>query len=141
MKKVLTTVALSLSALMATSAAMAAPGPGPDHRMDPRKAPPPPAHVVKQQGPQMKQPAPHLKKQDDRRFDQRAHAGKQQVNPSRDWRVGQALPKAYDSKRFQADDRDTKGLQKAQKNQSWYKINGDYVLINEKTNKIIHIVG
>ena len=34
MKKLLTTIALSLTAVMATTAAMA--GPGPDHRFDPR---------------------------------------------------------------------------------------------------------
>ena len=128
MKKLLTTIALSLTAVMATTAAMA--GPGPDHRFDPRKAPPPPAHMVKH-GPHFKHTPPpvHAKKyQDDRRFSQS------------NLRVGQTLPRAFDSKRFEVNSRDARGLAKAGKNQQWYKVNGDYVLVNEKNNRILRVI-
>ena len=135
MKKLLTTIALSLSAVMATSAAMAA-GPGHDQRFDPRKAPPPPAHVVKQ-GPQFKHNAPpsHANKfKDDRRFDDKRHFNNSKL------RVGQTLPRGYDSKRFEVNSRDARGLAKAGKNQQWYKVNGDYVLVNEKNNRILRVM-
>lgn len=132
MKKLLTTVALSLGALMATSAAMA--GPGPDHRFDPRKAPPP-AHVVKH-GPQFKHTPPpmHAKYKDDRRFNDKRH-----FNQS-NFRVGQTLPRAYDSKRFEVSSRDARGLAKAGRNQQWYKVNGDYLLVNKKNNRILRVI-
>ena len=147
MKKLLTTVALSLSAVMATSVAMAA-GPGHDQRFDPRKAPPPPAHVVKQ-GPQFKHNAPpppvHANKyKDDRRvndnrFDDKRFNDKRQFNNS-NLRVGQTLPRSYDSKRFEVNSRDARGLAKAGKNEQWYKVNGDYILVNEKNNRILRVI-
>ncbi|ATO19075.1 hypothetical protein BS636_05040 [Acinetobacter sp. LoGeW2-3] len=118
MKKVLTTIALSLSALVATSA-MAAP------QHDPRYAP--------------HKPAAHwdhkdAKKWDDRRYNNRV------VNPSRDWRVGQKLPNQYDNRRFEVSSYEERRLPKANKNQQWYKINGDYVLVNDRNDKIVRII-
>ena len=133
MKKVLTTIALSLGALMATSAAMAAPGY--EHRFDPRKAPPPPAHVVKQ-GAHFKHAS---KSQDDRRFNDNRFNDKRHFNQNH-FRVGQTLPRAYDSKRFEVNSRDARGLAKAGKNQQWYKVNGDYVLVNERNNRIVRVI-
>ena len=136
MKKVLTTIALSFSALMATSAAMA----GPDHHFDPRKAPPP-AHVVKQ-GSQFKHtstPQHASKYQDERRFNDSRFNDKRHMNKS-SLRVGQTLPRAYDSKRFEVNSRDARGLAKAGKNQQWYKVNGDYLLVNEKSNRILRVI-
>lgn len=130
MKKLLTTVALSLGALMATSAAMAGPG---EHRYDQRKAGPAPAHVVKH-GPQFKHAPAHGKYQDDRRFNDKRH-----FNQS-NFRVDQTLPRAYDSKRFEVNSRDARGLAKAGKNQQWYKVNGDYLLVNEKNNRILRVI-
>ena len=125
MKKVLTTIAVSLSALIASSA-MAAP------QHDPRfnhKAPPP-AHWNNNDHRNN-----DYKWQDNNRYQQK------RVNPSRDWRVGQTLPRSYDSSRYKVDYRDTKKLSKPNRNQEWYKINGDYVLVNEKNNKIVRIIG
>lgn len=75
-------------------------------------------------------------KEDGRWKDQRY----QRINPSRDWRVGQTLPRSYDSSRYAVDYRDAKRLHKPTRNQQWYKINGDYVLVNERNNRIIHIL-
>ena len=109
MKKLLSTLALSLSAIMATSA-MAAP----DHRYD------------------------------DRRHQARAtykHHDKRWDNPSRDWRVGQNLPRGYDANRYKVSDREARRLPNTGRYQQWYKVNGDYVLINERTQRIIRIIG
>lgn len=127
MKKVLTTIALSLSALVATSA-MAAP------QHDPRYAP--------------HKPAPHwdhkdAKKWEDRRDDRRWNDKRyynRVVNPSRDWRVGQKLPNQYDNRRFEVSGYEARRLPNAGRNQQWYKINGDYVLVNERNDKIIRIL-
>lgn len=117
MKKVLTTIALSLSAFMATTA-MAAP----DHRDHDRRA------------------ATHYKHQDSR-WDRNHKRPVVRVNPSRDWRVGQTLPRAYDQSRYKVSDREARRLPNTGRYQQWYKINGDYVMINERTNRIIRIMG
>lgn len=122
MKKVLTTIALSLSALVATSA-MAAP------QHDPRFNHPGP------------KPAPHWNAKDSHKWnDNRGHQNRV-VNPSRDWRVGQKLPSQYNSKRFEVTGFEARRLPDAGRNQQWYKINNDYVLINERNNKIMRIIG
>ena len=71
---------------------------------------------------------------DDRRFNQ------YKVNPSRDWRVGQKLPRQFESHRFQISDREARRLPHTGRFQQWYKVNGDYVLVNERNNKIIRII-
>ena len=119
MKKVLTTIALSLSALVATSA-MAAP------QHDPRYAP--------------HKPAPQWDHKDAKKWDDRRWDNKRGVNPSRDWRVGQKLPNQYDNRRFEVSNYEERRLPKAGKNQQWYKINGDYVLVNDRNDKIVRIL-
>ena len=122
MKKILTTIALSLSALMATSA-MAAP----DHRYD--------DHQRYNHAQQSK----HDSRWDNNnRYDHNRYDNKR-VNPSRDWRKGQTLPSQYSSSRFHVSDREARQLPKSSRNQQWYKVNGDYVLVNERTNRIISI--
>lgn len=68
--------------------------------------------------------------------DQRRH----QVNPSRDWHKGNTLPRQYSSSRYQVHGSQLKRLPDASRNQQWYSINGDYVLVNEKNNKIVRII-
>lgn len=132
MKKVLTTIALSLTTVMAASAAMA--GPGPDHRFDPRKAPPPPVHVVKNGAHFKHTPPPvHANKHHDNRFNDKRQFKRD------DFRVGQTLPRAFDSKRFEIKQREVRGF-KAGKNEQWYKVNGDYLLVNEKNNRILRVI-
>ncbi|TSH68315.1 hypothetical protein E2K73_13900 [Acinetobacter sp. RF15A] len=123
MKKVLTTLVLSLSALVATSA-MAAP-----------------YHYDSPYHSQPSKPAPHWNSKDHRKWqDDRRHHNRM-VNPSRDWRVGQTLPRQYDSKRFQISDREARRLPNTGRYQQWYKVNNDYVLVNERNNKIVRIIG
>lgn len=63
------------------------------------------------------------------------------VNPSRDWRAGQKFPRAFDNNRYEISHRDSNRLNRPGRYQQWYKINGDYVLVNERSNRIIRIVG
>jgi len=127
MKKVLTTIALSLSALLATSA-MAAPQHDSRYDHNPHK------------------PAPHWnakdskKWNDDRRGNDDRRHNNRMVNPSRDWRVGQTLPRQYDNNRFEVSDREARRLPNTGRFQQWYKVNNDYVLVNERTNKIVRII-
>ena len=121
MKKLLTTLALSLSALIATSA-MAAP----DHRYDDR------------QGYNHAQSHQDKRWDNNNRYEQNRYDNKR-VNPSRDWRVGQTLPRAYDSSRYKVSDREARRLPNTGRYQQWYKINNDYVLVNDRTDRIIRI--
>lgn len=120
LKTLFATVALSMSAFVASSA-MAAP------QHDPRfnNQHPPKAHWDHKN---------NQKWNDAQRYKQRS------VNPSRDWRVGQTLPRQYDSRSFKVSDRDARRLPNAGRYQQWYKVNGDYVLVNERNNKIIRIM-
>ena len=122
MKKILTTIALSLSALIATSA-MAAP----DHRYDDH---------------QRYNHAPSH--QDNRwdnnnRYDHNRYDNKK-VNPSRDWRAGQNFPRVFSSSSYKVSDREARRLPNTNRYQQWYKVNGDYVLVNERTDRIVRII-
>ncbi|EJO36037.1 MULTISPECIES: RcnB family protein [Acinetobacter] len=122
MKTLLTGIALSLSALITTSA-MAAP-----QHYDQRYDRPNTPHWSHDD-----------RRYDDRRWDDRRSSSR--VNPSREWRSGQVLPRQYDNNRYKVDYRDSRHLNKPARYQQWYKINGDYVLVNERNNRIIRILG
>lgn len=126
MKKILTTIALSLSALMATSA-MAAP----DHRYDDHQR-------------YNHAPSKSVKQDDHRwdnnnRYDHNRYDNKR-VNPSRDWRTGQSFPRVFSSSSYKVNDREARRLPNTGRYQQWYKVNGDYVLVNERTDRIVRII-
>lgn len=123
MKKILTTIALSLSALIATSA-MAAPQY--DSRFNH------PSHTPSHWNAHDRHPSKQ-------HWNNEKRYNSYKVNPSRDWRVGQPLPRQYDSSRYKVDYRDARFLKKPNRNQAWYKINGDYVLVNTNKNRILKI--
>ena len=116
MKNVFTAIALSLSALVATSA-MA------DHD----------SRYDRNQHDQQN----HSNQKNDNRYD-RDH---NRTNPSREWRSGQYLPSQFSSSRYHVNYKNYRQLPKPGKYQQWYKVNGDYVLVNERNNRIIRIVG
>ncbi|WP_349928189.1 RcnB family protein [Acinetobacter sp. A1-4-2] len=122
MKKILTTIALSLSALMATSA-MAAP----DHRYDDHQYY---NHTASQQDHRWD----HNNRYNQNRYDNK------RVNPSRDWRAGQNFPRVFSSSSYKVSDREARRLPNTNRYQQWYKINGDYVLVNERTDRIVRII-
>ena len=132
MKKFLSVMAFSLSALMASSA-MAAP----DHRNGPRfnKAPAPHMQGSQQHWNDKDRYDPRFNQQrDNRYFDSK------RVNPSRDWRSGQTLPRSFNSSRYKISDREARRLPNTGRYQQWYKVNGDYVLVNERNDRIIRII-
>jgi Ni/Co efflux regulator RcnB len=132
MKKLVSAITLIMTGLIATSAIA---GPHEQDRRDRHVKPAPtPAHWNHSQP----QRFDH-NRNDDKRYEQNRH--KNQVNPSLQWRVGQTLPRQYNSSSFELSDRQAKNLPKASRNQQWYKINGDYVLVNERNDRIVRIIG
>lgn len=124
MKQVLTAITFSFSALIATSAIAA---PHDSHR----------DHNHRDQH-------HHWDHKNDHRWnnDNRDHNhGNNRVNPSREWRSGQYLPSQFSSSRYHVNYKNYRQLPKPSKYQQWYKVNGDYVLVNERNNRIIRIVG
>ena len=118
MKKILTVITLSLGALITTSAMAAPQDYNRSHDHDSR----------------WDQRNDHRSNTNDRYKNSR-------VNPSRDWRSGQYLPRSYDSSRYHVSDREARRLPNTGRYQQWYKINGDYVLVNERNNRILRIIG
>jgi Ni/Co efflux regulator RcnB len=127
MKKILTTIALSLSAVMATSA-MAAP----DHHYDDHRD----NHAPLQQDKHWD----NNNRYDHNRWDNNNRYDNKRVNPSRDWRAGQNFPRVFSSSNYKVSDREARRLPNTNRYQQWYKINGDYVLVNERTDRIVRII-
>lgn len=121
MKNVLTAITLSMSALIATSA-MADHDSRYDynHRAD----------------------RSHWDHKNDHRWnnDNRNHQANNRVNPSREWRSGQYLPSQYSASRYHVNYRNYRQLPQPSRYQQWYKVNGDYVLVNERNNRIIRVI-
>ena len=129
MNKIVSGIVLCMSAAIASSA-MAAPQSQGYHKDRPA---PPPAHWNNKDAKHWKNDRP----QPDRRFEKR-HDNR--VNPSRDWRAGDKLPSMFDHKNYRLSDYEARHLPRASKKQQWYKIQGDYVLVNERNNKIVRIL-
>ncbi|MFT4021194.1 MAG: RcnB family protein [Acinetobacter sp.] len=65
---------------------------------------------------------------------------RQDIRPSRDWRVGHKVPSQHFRGATPIDYRHYKKLPRPGHQQKWYKIHGDYVLINTFSHNIIRIV-
>ncbi len=120
MKSILTTITLSMAALITTSA-MAVPHV--DHRDQ--------QHRYEQQ---------RWDHRNDHRWNNNKHYGNT-VIPSRHWRSGQYLPSQFGSSRYHVNYKNYRHLSKPGKYQQWYRINGDYVLVNQKNHRIIRVIG
>ncbi len=123
MKKILTAALFALTGLSAASA-MASP----DHRFDDNRY----SNAYTQNHQQ------HWNNSDSRHYDGRY--SNNNVNPSRHWRVGQTLPRTFDSSRYKVSDREARRLPNTGRYQQWYKINGDYVLVNQRSDRILRIM-
>lgn len=126
MKKLLSAITISIGALMATSA-MAAPQDYRDSRYQDYR------HNNSSQ---------HWNQKDryERdRYDRRDNS--RYVKPSSKWRRGDTLPRQFDSSRYIVDFRDYRHLTKPGRSQDWYKINGDFVLVDHRNGKIVQIIG
>lgn len=65
---------------------------------------------------------------------------KNRIHPSREWRSGQILPRQFQSSRYVVNYKNDRRLPRPNRNQQWLKINGDYVLINQFNQRILHIM-
>ena len=108
MKKVLTAITLSISALIATSA-MAGSQDYHGH---------------------------HGQNHEQNRYNH----GHNRVNSNHAWRSGQEFPRQFYSSRYHVNHNSYRNLSKPGRYQQWYKVNGDYVLVNERTHRIIRVV-
>jgi Ni/Co efflux regulator RcnB len=65
---------------------------------------------------------------------------KKTERPSHDWQQGHKVPAQYHGNSFKVDASKYKKLSKPTKNQQWIKVNGDYVLMNTATYKVIKVI-
>ena len=112
MKTWISAMVVSMSGLLATSA-MAAP-------QDPHST-----HYVHQHQAELHQSNP---------------AKDKKLDPSRDWRIGQTMPRQYQLSRYQVDYRAHKHIAQPKRGQQWYQVNGKYVLVSQHDHKILKIV-
>lgn len=63
-----------------------------------------------------------------------------QIKPHQSWKVGHQFPHGYRSKAYQVYDYGNYHLSRPAKNQQWYRINGDYVLVNVISHSILQII-
>lgn len=56
------------------------------------------------------------------------------------WKTGNAFPSQYRSAGYKIDYKQHKNLNKPTKHQQWYKVNGQYVLMNTTNHKIVKVV-
>ncbi|OTG85201.1 RcnB family protein [Acinetobacter sp. ANC 4648] len=56
------------------------------------------------------------------------------------WQTGYVMPQHYRGNSYKADYRDS-NLPKPSRNQQWYKINNDYILVDSDSNSIVGIKG
>lgn len=126
MKKILTALAISFSALMTSNLIYAAPH---DHdrkydRTNEQKS----FRSFKQEDDEM---------QEVRR--EREQRGVRRLQQHR-WQQGYVMPQHYRGDSYKVGYREN-NLPKPSRNQQWYKINNDYILIDSSSNSIIQIQG
>lgn len=99
------------------------------------------AYNEQHQSQQLHQPPGHVK--------HTAHAASQHakhvkkvtlLKPHQAWKVGHPMPASYRAKAYRVADYRTYHLSRPAKNQHWYRVNGDYVLVNVITHSILQII-
>lgn len=70
----------------------------------------------------------------------KAAQSKKHDQPTQKWKVGAKIPTQYQGSHYKFNANQNKQLTKANKNQQWIKVKGDYFLIDNKTQHIIKIV-
>ncbi|MFV5490370.1 RcnB family protein [Acinetobacter sp. ASP199] len=126
MKKLLVALTMSISALMLTNVANAAP-----HFDDER-------HMDKRQGQAKKFRDRADNNQEDRRR-MREERGVKRLQQMK-WQPGYVMPQHYRGKGYKVEYRDHK-LPKPDRKQQWYKVNNEYILVDSDNNSIIRILG
>ena len=129
MKTLISTLVLAVSAVMLSVSATAAPH---HHHSQVRYV----QHDKKSSHHQHKHERYHTHSQ---RYDRHRYDNYRQFKPTRDWRVGMTIPYRYQSQQYRIDHRHHR-LGKPNKNQQWLRINGDYVLVNVKNQKVVRLL-
>ncbi len=128
MKKILTILAISFSALMANSVTTAAPH---DNERDWDQ----PRHQSK--GRDFRDNDDDDRMQDKRRV--REERGVKRLQQHK-WQTGYVMPQHYRGNGYKVDYKEH-DLPKPSRNQQWYKINNDYILVDTDSNNIVRIQG
>lgn len=130
MKKILTALALSLTALMST-VVVAGPYFDRDNGGDFPQA-------RKERGYDRDRDNDDEQARSEQRR-MREERGVQRLKQHR-WQAGYVMPQHYRGNGYKVEYRDHH-LPKPDRNQQWYKINNDYILVDSNTNDIIRIMG
>ena len=133
MKKILAIIAISLSTLMTTQISSAAPhfdnGRGFDRNERGNKP------DRGDRGRQFREDDDDIQEQ--RR--EREERGVRRLQQHR-WQTGYVMPQHYRGNSYKVDYKDS-NLPKPSRNQQWYKINNDYILVDSDSNNIVSIRG
>ena len=130
MKKILTILAISFSALMANSVTTAAPHDN-DRNWDQ------PRHQSENKGRDFRDNDDDERMQDKRRV--REERGVKRLQQHK-WQTGYVMPQHYRGNGYKVDYKEH-DLPKPSRNQQWYKINNDYILVDTDSNNIVRIQG
>ncbi|MBO6152112.1 Nickel/cobalt transporter regulator [compost metagenome] len=130
MKKILTILAISFSALMANSVTTAAPH---DNDRDWDQ----PRHQSDNRGRDFRDNDDDERMQDKRRV--REERGVKRLQQHK-WQTGYVMPQHYRGNGYKVDYKEH-DLPKPSRNQQWYKINNDYILVDTDSNNIVRIQG
>ena len=130
MKKILTILAISFSALMANSVTTAAPHDN-DRNWDQ------PRHQSENKGRDFRDNDDDERMQDKRRV--REERGVKRLQQHK-WQTGYVMPQHYRGNGYKVDYKEH-DLPKPSRNQQWYKINNDSILVDTDSNNIVRIQG
>ncbi|OTG69562.1 hypothetical protein B9T25_03055 [Acinetobacter sp. ANC 4470] len=130
MKKILTILAISFSALMANSVTTAAPH---DNGRDWDQ----PRQHSSNKGRDFRDNDDDDRMQDKRRV--REERGVKRLQQHK-WQAGYVMPQHYRGNGYKVDYKEH-DLPKPSRNQQWYKINNDYILVDTNSNNIMRIQG
>lgn len=134
MKKILTILAISFSALMANSITTAAP----HEKYDNNRGWDQPRYQQSNNGRDFRgQDDDDDRMQDKRRF--REERGVKRLQQHK-WQTGYVMPQHYRGNGYKVDYKNH-DLPKPSRNQQWYKINNDYILVDTDNNNIVRIQG
>ncbi|NNH37038.1 hypothetical protein E0H83_13495 [Acinetobacter terrestris] len=132
MKKILTILAISFSALMANSVTTAAPHEKHDNHRGWDQP-----HHQSNKGRDVRDHDDDDRMQDKRRG--REERGVKRLQQHK-WQTGYVMPQHYRGNGYKVDYKNH-DLPKPSRNQQWYKINNDYILVDTDSNNILRIQG
>ena len=133
MKKILTVLTLSLSAMLVSTFALAAPQSHGFRDNDSQDRGP----QERGRGFENRPNRDFQPDQDQNRRKLREERGVKRLQQHK-WQPGYVMPQHYRGNAYKADYKDSH-LPKPSRNQQWYKINNDYILVDSDNNNILRI--